>query len=336
VSSAPGLGVPGSSRAQQRGLVDGTQAYSPAHFNHTEASTSVPSSSSSAPVSTSWTSLLPSPSSLSYSTTPLSSTLSTYSPTTSLSSAGGHVQDSAVDDAVHRHAIDPSTAVATAPLGTSARALYVEVVTPQAPASNAFPLWPSPAAAVPGPSGHGDLYLPYRQDTLQSVRNNILASAAPQTVSPEGHHQGSRIDDAMAAVATAPGGTSMRESLARQLAKEGPVQSYRSDPSLRYREDTVQSIVNDTVHSAAAPHPVPPPMGADACDRMSPLVHEISIEEWRQLVAELNSQSNVNDIKRVLQKTAEKAWHHLRAIEPDVDHSAARTRSGRRESRREC
>jgi hypothetical protein len=189
---------------------------------------------------------------------------------------------------------------------------------------------------VPAPSGHDDLYLPYRQDTLQSVRNNILASAAPHTVSPESRHRGSGIDDAMAAVATALGGTSTRESLARQLAKEGPVQSYRSDPSLRYREDTAQSIVNDTLHSAAAPHAMPPPMGADACDRRSRLAHEISIEEWRQLVAELDLQSNVNDIKRVLQKTAEKAWHHLKAIEPDVNHSAARTRSGRRASRREC
>jgi hypothetical protein len=200
-------------------------------------------------------------------------------PTTSLSSAGGHFQDSAVDDAVYQHAIDPSTIVATAPLGTSARALYVEVLTPQAPVSNTFSLWPLMAAAVPVPSGHDDLCLPYRQDTLQSVRNNNLASAAPHTVSPEGHHQGSGIDDAMAAVAIAPGGTSTRESLWRQLAAEGPVQSYRSDPFLRYREDTAQSIVNNTLHSAAAPHAMRPLMGADACDRLSRPMHEISLEE---------------------------------------------------------
>ncbi|KAF8203353.1 hypothetical protein BJ912DRAFT_1037770 [Pholiota molesta] len=233
-------------------------------------------------------------------------------PTTSLSSAGGHFQDSAVDEVVYQHAIDPSTIVATAPLGTSARALYVEVLTPQAPVSNTFSLWPLMAAAVPVPSGHDDLCLPYRQDTLQSVRNNYLASAAPHTVSPEGHHQGSGIDDAMAAVAIAPGGTSTRESLWRQLAAEGP------------------SIVNNTLHSAAPPHAMCPLMGADACDRLSRLMHEISLEEWRQLVAELDLQSNVNDTKRVLQKIEEKAWHHLGAIEPGMDHSAARTRSGRR------
>jgi hypothetical protein len=192
------------------------------------------------------------------------------------------------------------------------------------------------AAAVPAPSGHDDLCLPYRQDTLQSVRNNNLASAAPHTVSPAGHHQGSGIDDAMAAVAIAPGGTSTRESLWRQLAAERPVQSYRSDPSLRYCKDTAQSMVNNTLHSAAAPHAMRPLMGADACDRLSRPMHEISLEEWRQLVAELDLQSNVNDIKRVLQKIEEKAWHHLGAIEPGMDHSAARTRSGRRASRREC
>jgi hypothetical protein len=108
----------------------------------------------------------------------------------------------------------------------------------------------------------------------------------------------------MAAGATAPG-VLVRANHCGGSWRQNPVPSYRRDPSLRFREDTAQSIVNDTLESAAAPHAVPPPMGADACDRMSRLVHEISQEDFDQLVAELDLVSNVVDIARATRNRGE-------------------------------
>ncbi|KAF8183401.1 hypothetical protein BJ912DRAFT_549924 [Pholiota molesta] len=241
----------------------------------------------------------------------------------------------------NRHGINPgpSTAVATAPGGPTAHATYMETRTSQTPAYNSTTpwrpsstseladsdqlrapggmaeawdspdmssntgSWPSPAAAGPALSHHGDPYLPYHGHPSQSMVNDTLDSAAaPDAVPLVPNDEGPRLETAEPCNTT--DAIEVRSPSVSSDSGTSP-SPVPSSPSEHPAVPTDPSSSNEEPITASENG-----MDADAIERMSLwmslLVRRMNPEIFFPLARRMELLSNPNDKVRMMQEAAEK------------------------------